>query len=448
VTGPVHIDMLLHRDGAQLVQADGAGFDFRGAKDCCNSEPGEPNPKWPIGSPERWDWLRAQGNVNMVGMRLGPWRTGPNGEIEFAILGGGYAERGGKADLSAWNEIFWTTIDTLLLEAAKRGIWVEVGVIDGWALKADCHAGDIPGYQPWAQAGNLQGAAHCSASTIDATQEAWVRKVVAVTGRHGNVVYETSNESSLVPSFAPAWEEQMIAIIHEEERAHGYPRHLVASNAQRSVPSADWNEWHTGAGPVAPSQDGKITGVSEYNPEPPLTGTVLAANYCAARVTGVYYWLWRHGMTLAEWVKALNLMKVGCADVVACPHPDFEDPRSKLVNSAPGGPAVNAVIALGAAVERVRAQEPEWFVGNCVAGGGTPAGDSAVHAAERWDFYDKVVGAIVAEMRKGGTCAWQQRRVEIHSLRSDKLWSEMHTLSTGNGCLLGPTAYKNTWSIP
>lgn len=423
------------------MQPDGFAFDFRGAWDCCNSEVGEPNPKWPLGSDERNAWLKDKGSINFVSARPGPWRGVVGGEEEFAAIGGGYAEFEGRTDLSKWNPAFWGYNDKLVYSDAQRDQRRIVGVIDGWGLKGNCHAGDIPRYHPWASANNIQGESHCGAAHVDAVQEAWIRKVVEVFGRHGNVIWETCNECSLVPGFSTNFEDEMIAIVRDEETRRGYQHHVVVSNAQRFVSSADANAFHTNGGSVPLTDDGKITMVNEYNPEPAMKGQILAATYCTARSAGVYYGAWRHSMSLQEWLKALAGIKDGCLGQT-CPHPDFEDPRARVVAGDP-----DHLEELGIAFQNVRAAHPDWWAGNCLAGGGTPPGDNPVRAAERWDRFDEVVAALAADMQRQGICAWQQRRVEIHSLRPDKLWTELHPLAMNNGCLTG-NPYKQTWSIP
>jgi hypothetical protein len=460
-TGPVDGGMLLHRVGVQLVQADGNAFDFRGAVACCNTEPGEPNPKWPLASEPWLDFMKTEGNVNMIHVRPGPWRAimGTESEIEWADEGGGYLEVAGKADLSQFNPKFWRAIDTLLSSAARRGIWVEVDLIDGWGIK-HCGMGDIPDYHPWSAANNLQSENHCQPK-VDIVQEAWIRKAVEIAGRHGNVVFETSNEGGLVRGWNVAWEETIISIVKGEEAALGYPHHLISSNAERDVPSADWAEWHTAGQPSPPGQ--KISGMNETNPEPPLSGAVMAANYCTARGQGTYYWLWRHGMSLAEWKKALNAMRAGCGGggtpaPVGCRHPDFDSSGWKTVcaaGQAEGGKDCDITATLtpdhlnelGAALGRVKAKQPGLFADRCLVGGGTPAGDNPAHAAERWAVFDATVASIADELRAGGVCAWQQGRVEIHTLRSDGFWGQLHPISTGNGCLTG-NPYVGSWKEP
>jgi hypothetical protein len=451
--GVVDAGMLLHANGTVLTQADGNAFDFRGAVACCFTEAGEPDPVWPLGSVPWFDYLKEHGNINFVHMRLGPWRAGPG--AEDAQQDAPYAEVNGKANLDVWNNAFWTRVDLLLSEAAKRGIWVEIDLIDGWGIK-HCGWGDIPAYHPWAPTNNTQGVNECLPA-FSGNQDVWVRKAVEVTGRHGNVTYETSNEGGLVQGWTGAWETDIINAVRDEETKRGYPRHLIATNAERDVPAADWNEFHTNGQPAPPT--GKITGTNEYNPEPSLSGTVVSANYCVARTQGSYYWLWRHGMSRVEWEKALGNVKAGCGGAIAnCHHPDFDSGGWKTIcpaGQAEGGKNcdITATLSpahlneLGAAIGRVKARNPALWNDRCLVGGGTPPGDDPAHAAERWALFESIDGQIAEELRAGGVCAWLTSRVEIMSLRNDGLWGQSHPLAMNTGCLAG-NPYIGTWKEP
>jgi len=436
-TGPANPEMLLHADGTVLKTPDGAAFDFRGAVACCNTEAGEPNPKWPLGSTEWFDYLKAHGNVNAYHKRLGPWRTGPQDEAEWASTGGGYLEVNGKADLAQFNPAFWAAVDNLLTEAAKRGMWAEVDLVDGWGIK-HVRMGDTPTYHPWNPANNVQGQDHAS-PTFDAVQEAWVRKAVQVVGRHGNVVFETSNEGGLMPGWNVAWEEAIIATVHDEETKRGYPRHLVSTNAERVVPSADWNEFHTGAEPHAPA--GKVTGTNEYNPDPPLNGQQVADNYCAARASGTYYWLWRHSMTRAQWEVALAGVKAGCTGV-GCSIPTTDVPQ---VTPRPGSgkqqDARNAFVDEAAAA--VKAAHPELF---------NPAGALVgwpSEGAKQSAFAQPYFNLLVAYFRSKGACASAWEDSVAVGWRGDGWYEENHVLFFGDGTPIdGRHAYKFTWRFP
>lgn len=427
-TGPVNPEMLLHADGAVLKTPDGNAYDFRGAVACCNTEAGEPNPKWPLGATDWFDYLKAHGNINTYHKRLGPWRTGPGGEKEWAATGGAYIEVGGKADLTQFNPKFWDAVDNLLTEAAKRGMWAEVDLLDGWGIK-HVRMGDIPGYHPWAPANNVQGEDHAN-PTFDAVQEAYIRKAVQAVGRHGNVVFETSNEGGLVPGWNVAWEQAIIATIHDEEGKRGYPRHLVATNAQQPVPAADWNEYHTGGGPQPPS--GKVTGTNEYNPEPALSGATMFGNYCSARAAGTYYWLWRHSMSRAEWKAGLGMVKAGCGAAPACPHPDFN--AAGWVAVPKGGQTGPDLVQAG---EKVRAAHPDWFKDGCVY----PLDDQHANIL-------RVLNASAAQYRADGRCGWPEHDA-VMAARLDGDWDEGHLVAYTNGCFLLPgNVVKHVWHAP
>lgn len=441
--GPVDSDKVLRAEGQKLVDATGVSFDFRGAKDCCNSEAGEPNPKWPIGSEARFDWLKAEGNVNFLSMRVGPWRGIDQGETEF-IGGGGYVEENGKANLDKWNPVLWDRVDQLLSYAAARGQWVEVGVLDGWGIK-HCD----PGYHPWAPGANVQGENNCPPAW-NARQEAWVRKVVQVAGRHGNVTWETSNEGGLVQGWSLAWEQAIVAAIKDEEAKRGYPHHLVATNAQTNVPPADWDEFHTEGEPNHPTS--KISGVNEYNPEPPMNGAKMVDNYCAARASGTYYWLWRHGMTLADWQIALHGIRAGCT-AVGCPISSEQvpmiafkgDDQHPPVCCRPGsGKQIDARDAfVDEAEAAVRAGHPEIF-----APDGSIAGwpsDGGLQSAAAQPFYNY----LVAFFRGRGACASAWEDSIAVGWKGDGWFEENHVLNFGPGMpISGRNAWRYTWRFP
>lgn len=445
--GVVNAEMLLSRDGVTIKQSNGFAFDFRGAKDCCESQDPEPNPKWPLGSSVRNTWLKSVGNINFVSRRLGPWRGVPGGEEQFLDIGGGYLEVGGKADLAQWNPAFWGYNDNLALDDSMRDQHAQIGVIDGWGMKGGCSAGG-PTYHPWAPQNNAQGTAHCS-PVFDAVQEAWVRKVVSVLGRHGNVTWEISNEGGLVAGWTVAWEESVIATIKDEETKHGYPHHLIATNSERSVPSADWDEFHTEGG--SHPSTGKITGINEYNPEPPLTGIKLAENYCSARASGVYYWAWRHGMSLPEWLKGLAAIKGGCA-AVGCsittdPVPliaskgDVEHPP---VGRRPGsGPQIDGRNGLMDEAEAtVRVQHPELFNGDALKD--WPS-EGRLQSAAAQPYYNR----IVEFFRSHGACASAWEDSVAWGWPGDHFFEEWHCVGFGSGKPIdGRHAWQYTWQFP
>jgi len=447
-SGPVDGQMVLLRSGVAIVSQNGTPFDFRGAKDCCFTENGEPDPIWPLGSKERSAWLKTEGNINFLSSRIGPWRAIPDDGAQIRALGGGYLEVNGKADLKQWNQKFWDYNDQLASDAAAHGQYIEEGVYDGWAAKGNCNAGGNATYHPYKPENNVQGEDHCN-FLFDPVQEAWVRQVVDVLGRHGNVTWETCNECSLAAGWTVGWEEKVIATIRDEETRKGYPHHLIASNAQTNVPGADWNESHTEGEPARPTD--KITGVNEYNPEPPMTGAKVIDNYCASRSSGTYYWLWRHGMSLDQWLVALHGVKAGCT-AVGCSIPSTEVPMIAFkgdnehppVCCRPGsGRQIDARNAfVDDAEASVRTMHPELFA----ADGSLK--DWPSDGTQQAAFAVTYLTLVSDYFRSKGACASAWEDSVAWGWKGDGYGEENHVLFFKNGTVIdGRNAWRYTWKF-
>lgn len=306
--------MLAGASGGTLVKPGGGVIEFSGAISCCGGAYG-----WPIFD-EAWvDYVSGKG-VNFLHARLGPFLTGSGGESDWAATGGGYADVGGKADLTAWNGAFWSRVRALIEYAGDRGLWVEVDIADGWGIK-HCRWGDTPGYSPWDAAWNVQGEDWCndggSREIIgDDVHERWVRKVVEETGRYGNVIFQDGNEIGIVGGYAPEWTLSIRNIVRDEEQKRGYPRHLLGTNSGDDgvlqAVGIDYAEFHRDTAADPAQCHGKPCLVNEYNPNPPMTPVELFAQYCAARAAGTYFWYWRHGQTQQQMDQTLGLIAGGC----------------------------------------------------------------------------------------------------------------------------------------
>lgn len=301
------------RDG-RLEHADGRAVDVRGAVSCCGGGFG-----WPLFD-EAWLDTVASRGATFLHARVGPFRTEGDGETDWAVVGGGYVEAGGKADLTRFNERFWARVRELLQAARDRGLYVEVDVVDGWAVK-HCRWGDIPGYSAWDAAFNAQGLDACADAASGpvapgGVHEAWIRKVVAETGAFDNVLYQDGNEVGLVAGYDAAWTQSMLALIRDEEARRGYGRHLFATNsgdaAAMQLSGVDYVELHQNQ-PATPTQCfGKPCFVNEYNPNPALTPAQFHQRFCAARDQGTAFFYWRHGQAEADMLESLRLMGQGC----------------------------------------------------------------------------------------------------------------------------------------
>ncbi|MFO0601331.1 MAG: hypothetical protein U0228_38840 [Myxococcaceae bacterium] len=306
---------LLHVQGSRFATPDGALVEVRGAISCCGGGYG-----WPLVD-DAWMDLVASHGANFLHVRLGPFlTTTPDGETDWSSIGGGYVESAGVADLTRFNDTFWNKVREILERARVRGLWVEVDVIDGWALK-HCQWGDLQGYSAWDPAFNAQQLDGCNgaggaAIVPGSVQDLWVRKVVRETGRFDHVIYEDGNEIGLVANYATAWSTSLAAIIHDEERVQGLSRHLVGTNSGSMQTmgngALDFAELHQGTAPTLASCAGKPCGVNEYNPNPPLTPQQFQQRFCAARGNGTAFWYWRHGQDDAALDASLSKLTEPC----------------------------------------------------------------------------------------------------------------------------------------
>jgi hypothetical protein len=306
--------MALVARGGWLGTVEGHSVQVRGAVSCCGGGFG-----WPLFD-EAWLDTVAPRGATFLHMRLGPFLTTGNGETDWAATGGGYVEANGKADLTRFNEPFWARVRELLQKARDRRLYVEVDVADGWAVK-HCRWGDIPGYSAWDPAFNVQGFDGCATAASGAVapgsvHDAWIRKVVAETGRFDNVLYQDGNEVGLVQGYDPAWTDSMRAVIRDEESRRGYLPHVFGTNSgdatAMQLPGVDYLEFHQDE-PLNPTQCfGKPCFVNEYNPNPPLTPVEFAVRYCTANDQGTAFFYWRHGQSEADMLLSLAQFARGC----------------------------------------------------------------------------------------------------------------------------------------
>ena len=302
--------MTLTAQGTTLTQPDGGPLDFRGAISCCGGAYG-----WPVFD-EAWVDLVVRHKVNFLHARLGPFLTGVEGESDWAAIGGGYVEVNGKADLDRFNEAFFARVRALLGYARARGVYVEVDLADGWAIK---HCGNYTGYSAWQPPANVQGEDVCGTAgrgALSPRHTAWVRKVVEETGAFDNVVYQDGNELGLVPGYRPAWTRGLAQVVRAVEAERGYVRHLfgtqAGTGAAMALAEVDFVEQHGDQAATLAECGNKVCLVNEYNPRPPLTPAQLHAEFCAARRQGTYFWYWRHEQSAAQLDATLQLIAQGC----------------------------------------------------------------------------------------------------------------------------------------
>jgi hypothetical protein len=147
----------------------------------------------------------------------------------FSRTGPGTAVDGGpKFDLTKFeSSYFERRIKPFLREAAKRGIYVELTLFEGFrssrfdeSLYADRNNIHRLALAP----GEVTSDAALRNPRLIAIQEAYVDKVLAETAEFGNVIYETANETG-----GKNWVAHLVDYIHHHPK---HPRGLVSAGEQ------------------------------------------------------------------------------------------------------------------------------------------------------------------------------------------------------------------------
>ncbi len=336
-TGPRYLDMLLRRCGTGQFCVNGVPIQFRGAIGCCM---GGPDLRWPLVGPGWMDWARTTGNVNFFHGRPGPCLAADEPDLLPASaspadrfrakvetkVGCAYQEVNGKADLTKWNEAFWSFLEADIEHAGSIGAWYEVDLIDSWRLKfgyPSCAGAPTP----WNPARNIQGENHCGDTHNgpgDAVHEAYLKKLMETTSRFGNVIYQIGNESAGVAGKTQglkAWEKW----VYDTVRKYETVTHMIGTcsgfdEIEASFP--DYTNVHNEV-PAGP-QYGKPAADNEKNPQ--NSAAEVLSNYCRAAKGGAYFWGWRAELSDSEFAKALadiaEASKDNCASVqFTCPAP-------------------------------------------------------------------------------------------------------------------------------
>ena len=246
----------------------------------------------------------ADAGGNFVHIRLGPYTDADNEGNHYPEFAAYRIVSYGIADLSAWNEAFWAKVRGVIERAGSLGLYVEVDITDGWALRTD-----FP--HPWAAGRNIQGYDNATCATMfappDPVAQAWIRKVLDETSHFPNVLYQVSNEShvcgisrgrSLMP-----WEAATIEIVHERGRLVGTNSHDVVIEE-----IADYVAYHVCE---APRMLDRPVMVNEYAAR---CGNTLSADEWTEEATraarnGTSFHLWRGSMDDGNYAKALSRLR-------------------------------------------------------------------------------------------------------------------------------------------
>lgn len=460
--------LLLSRQGPVIVDTAGKPFDFHGYAGCCNSEEGEPPIDWALTSEADMDRIKAAG-LNVVHIRLGPYRALPDSPESLKATGGPYLELNGKADLTRWNPAFWAYVRELLRYGSSLGLRFEVDVTDGWGCKGGSGGANVPGYHPWKAENNAQGQdilVECGTGELfpGSVSEAWVRKAFSETVDFP-VMYQDGNEINLVRFYKTTWSASIGLHLRDVEAIKKTKRHLFGTNAPEgcALPQVDYCTIHSEEAPTAADRQGTDKPVlnSEYNPDPAFSPEALKSRFCESKRNGTYWWYWRHGQTKAQAEATWALLRTPCVDV---PVPEHRFPQgvpeedfTRHTSKPRFADAVNQAMAdlSGCAVRQA----------------------SCVHGRDPWVWLLEVAG----ELRKRGLWAGQHVEGKTDEIAvSDSCtgeWDGDHITTFGdpamvvwvsvppvpcagsseggepcnaNGCgcpAVGPGAYRGGWSI-
>lgn len=258
----------------QPLAAEGTRFSvpLRGAVICC--EDAKDN-GWPLVSLKALRAL-ARAGANWTHVRLGPFPPWAEGRA-FAA----------SSDDGGWNPAFWNRLRRLLAEAARLGIYVEVDVIDGWALEH----------------GRSAFREGCSVTHREPQRHhlRWIRKVVAETGDFPNVMYQVGNETFDCDATLQ-WE---VGVRDALRAALGDRRRLIGTNSHDPEIEAhfDYVARHVEEA-QAPSDRPVIV-----NETSPLTPAQFREQLEAARRLGSTFVLWRGTMNGRQWQRALRFLQ-------------------------------------------------------------------------------------------------------------------------------------------
>lgn len=239
----------------------------------------------------RWEQFQSQaGGGTDVHMNMSPqpWsRTGP----------GVAKDDKPKFDLSEFNETYFQRLRDRVITAGKQGIYVDVMLFEGWGLHLSPAPDNIEGH-PFFADNNINAIGIKSivdyqvlplAQSVQALQEAYLKKVIDTLHDLPNVLYEVANESSgggkvdkefagylnlsEVPEWGDSteWQYWVIHFVKKYEQEKGYRHHpmgmtmqwpvreqikvnepLYSSNAEWVSPGFDDEIFAHGGHPMAP----------------------------------------------------------------------------------------------------------------------------------------------------------------------------------------------------
>jgi uncharacterized repeat protein (TIGR01451 family) len=186
----------------------------------------------------------ASYQVNYIRFWTNPAWSSTDNYFAWARTGSGTANDGlPKFDLTQWDSNFWNQLDAACAYAQSKNIYVDVMLFDECSIKgkATCWVNNpfnpqnnVNGLNLSASAGNNGnpgGFYDLTNSALMAFEQSYVAKLVSVTSKYPNVIYEVCNEYT-----GPwNWESQWINYI----RANC--SNMISINQLNSTPSQSWS---------------------------------------------------------------------------------------------------------------------------------------------------------------------------------------------------------------
>jgi hypothetical protein len=204
-----------------------------------------------------WVWENSRWNDGKAGNLFD--RNGLIKPLPFLRTGPGLALDGEpKFDLSQFDQSFFDRLRAGVIEAGRRGIYVQMMLFQGWSVYHRKGAtswfghyfnrnnningvdGDLDGNDDGSEVFTLAN------RSVTAFQEAYVRKMIDTLNDLHNVIWEIANEA---PAGSVEWHYHMIDLIKKYEA--GKPRqHVVGMSAV--IPGDEKALWRSAADWIAP----------------------------------------------------------------------------------------------------------------------------------------------------------------------------------------------------
>jgi hypothetical protein len=414
--------MALHVAGGRLVTSQGDPRLLGTIIGSVGDEPG-----WPLVSIQALDAIKAAG-LNYTHVRTGPF-TAEAEAPQFAFYEKGAS---GLYDLGRINPNFQRLLLDTCLAAKDRGIYCEVDIPgDRWVVQHKV--------SPWQRNSNVQGEEHSGLGIFqaapDPVHQAAIRAVVATLCGLDNVMWSTGNEA--FKSASPAWEQPVVAMLHECAKPH-----VSGANSVEGAPFNDYTILHQS---LAPTPLSKPVLVNEFGDE--ISPLDVVNEALKADKLGTYYEYWRGGHTIPEWretIAKLGQIRAGTPPppTPGCSIASVDVPQ---VKPRPGsGPQIDARNAFVDEAEAfVKTSHPEMFGadGNLK---GWPSDGSQQSAAAQPYF-----NIMVAYFRSKGACSSPWEDSVAVGWQGDGWFEEYHVLAFSKGTpIAGRFAYRFTWQWP